>query len=56
VISALADDDQGEVASPMLMAHRTRRNDAPTVYVCHNFACAAPVNTVEEVATLLAEA
>ncbi len=53
VITALSPSGTGETATPPLLAHRTRRNDQPTVYVCQNFACAAPVNTVEEVEKLL---
>jgi hypothetical protein len=56
LITALTPDDQGETATPMLLAYRTKRNAAPTVYVCQNFVCAAPVNTAAEVEQLLAEA
>ena len=56
VITAVAPTDVESEATPMLLAHRTLRNDLPTVYVCQNFTCAAPVNTVEEVHTLLENA
>jgi hypothetical protein len=56
LITAMTPDDQGETAIPMLLAYRTKRNAAPTVYICQNFVCAAPVNTAEEVEQLLAEA
>lgn len=47
VIVALATDDQGAEVSPALLAHRSQREGMPTVYVCQNFVCAAPVTTVE---------
>ena len=50
---ALSEENQGETASPMLLAQRTQRNDALTVYVCRNFVCTAPVNSVEAVAKAL---
>ena len=53
VIMALAEADQGEGASPALLAHRSMREGKPTVYVCQNFACAAPVTEVGEVERLL---
>ncbi len=53
VVMALAEADQGEEAIPTLLAHRTRRNGLPTVYVCQNFVCDAPVNTVEALEKLL---
>lgn len=53
VISALAEVDQDEHARPQLLAYRTQRHDQTTIYVCQNFACAAPVNTVEEMEKLL---
>lgn len=53
VITALAETDQSEEATPALLAHRSMRNEQPTVYVCQNFACAAPVTTAEEVDRLL---
>jgi hypothetical protein len=56
VITALSPSDQNDEASPMLLAHRTIRNNLPTVYVCQNFTCAAPVNTAGEVQGLLENA
>ena len=53
VITALSTEDTGDSATPELLAHRTQREDLPTVYVCQNFACAAPVNTVEALEPLL---
>lgn len=55
VITALANEDMGEQAIPMLLAYRTRRNERATVYVCQNFACAAPVNEGSEVERLLGD-
>lgn len=54
VITALAEVDQDSIARPQLLAFRTKRNNQPTIYVCQNFTCAAPVNTVEEMEKLLA--
>lgn len=53
VVTALSPDDMGENATPPLLAHRTQRNNAPTVYVCQNFVCDAPVNSVEALERLL---
>lgn len=53
VIVALSAHDEGEVATPMLLAHRTRKNNQPTVYICQGFVCQQPVNTVAEVEALL---
>lgn len=55
VITALASDDQGEHARPPLLAHRTRRSQQTTIYICQNFTCAAPVHTVEAMEKLLHE-
>lgn len=55
VITALASDDQGEHARPPLLAHRTRRSQQTTIYICQNFTCAAPVYTVEAMEKLLHE-
>ena len=54
VITALSAEDTGESATPELLANRTQRDKLPTVYVCQNFACAAPVNTIEALEPLLA--
>jgi len=54
VVVALAAADQGADASPPLLAHRGTHGTAPTVYVCRNFSCAAPVNTAAATAALLA--
>ncbi|MBI5931887.1 MAG: thioredoxin domain-containing protein [Chloroflexi bacterium] len=53
VITALATTNQDENATPLLLAHRTRRNDLPTAYVCQNFVCDVPVNTVDALERLL---
>jgi hypothetical protein len=38
---------------PALLRTRTLRDGAPTVYVCENFVCAAPVTTPEALAAVL---
>ena len=43
---------EGEATIPLL-SYRTQRGDAPTVYVCENFACKMPVTTADEVEALL---
>ncbi|NDJ86989.1 MAG: thioredoxin domain-containing protein [Chloroflexi bacterium] len=53
VIAAWSSDDVGDDSTPMLLAHRKMQNGAPTAYVCQNFVCAAPVDTVEELRPLL---
>jgi len=53
VITALAREDVGDDAVIPLLNYRTLRNDKPTAYVCRNFACANPVNTVDETEKLL---
>ncbi len=40
--------------SPPLLADRVLVNDQPTAYVCRNFACRLPVNTVEKLREQLA--
>jgi uncharacterized protein len=53
VITALSPANvEGEATIPLL-SYRTQRGDAPTVYVCENFACKMPVTTVGEVKALL---
>ncbi|GAB5490416.1 MAG: thioredoxin domain-containing protein [Phototrophicaceae bacterium] len=55
VITALARDNvDGETTIPLLN-YRSMRGDAPTAYVCQNFACKMPVTTAEEMADLLSE-
>lgn len=55
VITALARDNvNGETTIPLLN-YRSMRGDAPTAYVCQNFACKMPVTTAEEMADLLSE-
>lgn len=56
VVSAWAGENQGDVATPELLAYRMMRGDVPTVYVCQNFTCAMPVTVAEDVARLLDEA
>ncbi|MGH7873079.1 MAG: thioredoxin domain-containing protein [Candidatus Binatia bacterium] len=41
-----------ETVSPLLLG-KTQLNDKPTVYVCHNFTCSAPVTTWAELKPLL---
>ncbi len=53
VIAALAPEDVDGEATIPLLSYRTQRGDAPTVYVCENFACKMPVTTVDEVEALL---
>lgn len=53
VVAYSAEDCDDAQAVPLLLANRTQRNQAATVYVCQNFACAAPVNTAQEVTALL---
>lgn len=53
VITALSTHNMDENAVPTLLAYRTKRYELPTVYVCQNFACAAPVNTTDELRVLL---
>lgn len=53
VITALARQNMSDNAVIPLLNYRTIRNDKPTVYVCRNFACANPVNTVDETLELL---
>ena len=53
IITALSEHNvDGETTIPLLN-YRIKRGDAPTVYVCQNFACAMPVTTVDEVSDLL---
>lgn len=53
LILALSPENvDGETTIPLLN-YRIMRGDAPTVYVCRNFACRMPVTTVEEVRELL---
>jgi uncharacterized protein YyaL (SSP411 family) len=53
IITALATENvKGETTIPLLN-YRVKRGDAPTVYVCQNFACAMPVTTADEVRALL---
>jgi hypothetical protein len=57
VIVALAREDvEGEDDTIPLLSYRMRRNNQPTVYVCRNFACQFPVNTIEGVREQLKEA
>ncbi len=54
VITALARENvEGEAVIPLL-SYRVKRGDAPTVYVCRNFACKMPVTSAEQVNELLA--
>lgn len=53
IVTALAADNQNEDAIPPLMAYRTKKGDAATVYVCQNFVCKMPVTTPDEVVELL---
>lgn len=54
VIAALSRQPVEEAhASIPLLSYRTQREDAPTVYVCRNFACAFPVTTADEMVKLL---
>jgi hypothetical protein len=53
VITTYSPQDQGAAAQPPLLAQRSQREAMPTVYVCQNFACAAPVNSLQEVELLL---
>ena len=55
-IAALAPANvEGETTIPLLN-YRVMRGGAPTVYVCHNFACQMPVTTPEAVERLLKHA
>ncbi|MBZ0310495.1 MAG: thioredoxin domain-containing protein, partial [Anaerolineae bacterium] len=54
VITAFAPEDQDADARPQLLAFRTQRGGQPTIYVCQNFTCAAPVHTIEGMEKLLA--
>lgn len=42
----------GEAAVPLL-SQRPLKNNQPTVYICRNFVCANPANTVDELEKLL---
>lgn len=53
VITALAPDNVPVETAIPLLNYRVRRGDAPTVYVCRNFACAMPVTTPAEMRALL---
>lgn len=53
VLIAFAETDQDEAAVPPLLAYRNQRDGQPTIYVCQNFVCAAPVHTTTEVDMLL---
>ncbi|PJF40379.1 MAG: thioredoxin domain-containing protein [Phototrophicales bacterium] len=52
VITALVSYPSDDVQPPLL-AKRSYLNDKPTVYVCQNFVCQRPVNTPDEVESLL---
>jgi uncharacterized protein YyaL (SSP411 family) len=53
-VVACASPDNSEAARLIpLLANRPSRDGQPCVYVCQNFACQAPVTTVEELVKLL---
>jgi hypothetical protein len=53
LITALSPADTNDTAIPPLLAGRTQREGQPTVYVCQNFACAAPVTSLTDLEKLL---
>ncbi|MBV8823096.1 MAG: thioredoxin domain-containing protein [Ktedonobacteraceae bacterium] len=53
VLACGAPDDTQSRAAIALLADRPLKDDKPTVYVCQNFACQAPVTTAEELESLL---
>jgi uncharacterized protein YyaL (SSP411 family) len=53
VITALAADNIDGPTTIPLLDYRVKRGDAPTVYVCRNFACQMPVTTPEAAQELL---
>jgi hypothetical protein len=53
VLACGALNDSGSAQTIALLADRTQNAGKATVYVCQNFACQVPVNTVEELEGLL---
>jgi uncharacterized protein YyaL (SSP411 family) len=52
-ITALAPNDVGETATPMLLAYRSRVDGKPAAYVCQHFVCQRPVTEPEALNALL---
>jgi uncharacterized protein YyaL (SSP411 family) len=53
VLACAAPDNDEAILSIPLLADRPKKDGKATAYVCHNFACLAPVNTPEELEKLL---
>ncbi len=53
VLAYSVPNDQNAAQVVPLLADRPLKNGKSTAYVCQNFACQAPVNTAEELSTLL---
>jgi uncharacterized protein YyaL (SSP411 family) len=54
VLAGRAQENSNAAKQIALLEDRPLKDGKATVYVCHNFACQAPVNTVEELERLLA--
>jgi uncharacterized protein len=53
ILACASLEDALSIQSIPLSADRPLKDNKATAYVCHNFACQAPVNTPEELAELL---
>lgn len=53
MILAYADQDQGDSATPLLLAHRSRVGGKAAAYVCRKFVCQQPVTTAEKLSQVL---